>query len=254
MNEVLTPQLKTVNGCPFVTPAGESIKLLDIVPQEDGEKSVQDGAFELSWYDLNKKGFRFVTWYTEIYDDQGGTVTDQGGWAEDTINQYYPVDIETLVFGPGQWFFVAPAKTASNPSLTVAGQLYTADDSKTTTFLPLTPQLKTCVGNPLPVETFLKDVVPFEGDAKSVQDGAFELSWYDMTKKGFRFVTWYTEIYDDQGGTVTDQGGWAEDTINQYYPVDIETIKWGVGAGFFVAPAKTAVNPSIHFPNPFYKD
>ena len=255
-NEELTGGLKTVNGCPFLTTAGQKIKLLDIVPLENNSKSTNDGRFELSWYDMNKGGFRFVTWYTEIYDDQGmELITDEGGWAEDKENQAYPKDIENLEFGPGEWFFVAPGSLAANPSINVAGQLYTTDATKTTTFLPLTAGVKTCVGNPLPVETYLKDVVPFENNSKSTNDGRFELSWYDMNKGGFRFVTWYTEIYDDQGmELITDEGGWAEDKENQAYPKDIETIKWEVGAGFFVAPGSLAATPSIHFINPFYKD
>jgi len=98
----------------------------------------------------------------------------------------------------------------------------------------------------------LKDIVPMEGAVKG-SDGGFQLSWYDLTKKGFRFVTWYEEIYEKDGETlVTDEGGWGEYELTQSYPDDIATIGWDVGAGFFITPVASTVDPAVHFINPFY--
>jgi len=217
----------------------------------DGESVANDGSIELSWYDYTKKGFRFVTWYDDLYDSNGDEL-NRAGWAEDAGNQCPPTDEATLNFTTGDWFFLAPSGTSTTPKLTVAGRLFTTDSTKTTTSLTMTPGVKLRAANPLPVATKLVDIIPMDGQ-NVANDGSVELSWYDYTKKGFRFVTWYDDLYDSNGDELK-RAGWAEDAGNQCPPTDEETLSFEAGRGFFIAPSGTSASPWVAFPNPFYED
>ena len=61
-----------------------------------------------------------------------------------------------------------------------------------------------------------------------VPDGTIELSWYDYTKKGFRFVRWYDDLYDSSDDSELGRAGWAEDKDNQYPPADEATLVLGL--------------------------
>ena len=252
LQQNLTPGVKTVNGTPFIVVGGEgeTFKLTDLIPM-NGNSVANDGSIELSWYDYNKKGFRFVTWFDDLYDENDEEL-GRSGWAEDSDNQYPPKDEETLTFTAGDWFFLAPSGSSVNPSLTVAGKLFTTDATKTTTSLTMTPGVKLRVANPLPVATKLTNIIPMAGN-NIANDGSVELSWYDYTKKGFRFVTWFDDLYDENDEEL-GRSGWAEDADNQYPPKDEATIEFEPGRGFFVAPSGSSVEPWVAFPNPFYKE
>ena len=254
LQQNLTPGVKTVNGTPFVVcgGAGETFNIKELIPM-DGTSVVPDGAIELSWYDYTKKGFRFLTWYDDLYDPADDSELGRAGWAEDKDNQYPPTDEATLNFTVGDWFFLAPNGALTAPALTVAGTLVTTDASKTTTSLLMTPGVKTRAANPLPVATKITDIVPMD-DKSVVPDGAVELSWYDYTKKGFRFLTWYDDLYDPADDSELGRAGWAEDKDNQYPPADEATLEFEAGRGFFVAPNGALTSPWLAFPNPFYKD
>jgi len=120
----------------------------------------------------------------------------------------------------------------------------------------LTPGVKTVNGTPfvyLGEGSFkLTQLIPMYGDSVA-SDGTIELSWYDYTKGGFRFVTWYDDLYDENDDEL-GRAGWAEDADNQRPPVDEATIEFEPGRGFFIAPNNDSVTPWLAFPNPFYKD
>ena len=250
LQQSLTPGVKTVNGTPFVYLGEGSFKLTQLIPMY-GDSVASDGTIELSWYDYTKKGFRFVTWYDDLYDENDDEL-GRAGWAEDADNQRPPVDEATIEFSAGDWFFLAPNGDAVNPSLTIAGRLYTTDGSKTTTSLLTASGMKTRAANPLPVSTKLTEIIPMDGE-NTANDGTVELSWYDYTKKGFRFVTWYDDLYDENDDEL-GRAGWAEDADNQRPPVDEATIEFEPGRGFFIAPNNDSVTPWLAFPNPFFKD
>ena len=251
LNQELTPGVKTVNGTPFVVIGeNESFKLTDLVPM-DGSSTAPDGSVDLSWYDYNKRGFRFVTWFDDLYDENDEEL-GRAGWAEDTDNQYPPTDEATITFTTGDWFFLSPASGTDTPSLTVAGKLFTTDSTKTTTSLTMTPGVKMRAANPLPVATKLTEIIPMDGQ-KITSDGSVDLSWYDYAKRGFRFVTWFDDLYDENDEEL-GRAGWAEDTDNQYPPTDESTISFEAGRGFFVSPASGTTAPWIAFPNPFYAE
>lgn len=252
LQQNLTPGVKTVNGTPFVVIGGEgtTFKLTDLIPM-DGDNVASDGSIELSWYDYAKGGFRFVTWYDDLYDTNDDEL-GRAGWAEDKDNQYPPTDEATLSFTTGDWFFLAPASGTTAPKLTVAGSLFTTDSTKATTSLVMTPGVKLRAANPLPVATKLTNIIPMDGE-NITSDGSVELSWYDYTKGGFRFVTWYDDLYDSNDDEL-GRAGWAEDKDNQYPPTDEATIEFEPGRGFFIAPASGTTSPWVAFPNPFYTE
>lgn len=252
LQQNLTPGVKTVNGTPFIVVGGEgeTFKLTDLIPMDNG-KVVPDAAVELSWYDYTKRGFRFVRWYDDLYDENDEEL-GRAGWAEDQDNQYPPKDEAEITFTAGDWFFLAPNGALVKPTLTVAGKLFTTDATKTTASLTMTPGVKTRAANPLPVATKLTDIVPMDGQ-KVVPDAAVELSWYDYTKRGFRFVRWYDDLYDSNDEEL-GRAGWAEDQDNQYPPKDESEIEFEAGRGFFVAPNGALTAPWLAFPNPFYKE
>ena len=122
----------------------------------------------------------------------------------------------------------------------------------------LTPGVKTVNGTPFLVigenTSFnITQLIPMDGD-EVTSDGSIELSWYDYTKKGFRFLTWYDDLYDPSDDTELGRAGWAEDTDNQYPPADEATLEFEAGRGFFIAPASGTTSPWVAFPNPFYKE
>ena len=122
----------------------------------------------------------------------------------------------------------------------------------------LTPGVKTVNGTPFIVvggegTTFkLTDLIPMDGENVAA-DVSIELSWYDYTKKGFRFVRWYDDLYDSNDEEL-GRAGWAEDQDNQYPPTDEASIEFEPGRGFFIAPASGTTAPWVAFPNPFYKE
>ena len=253
LNQSLTPGVKTVNGTPFlVIGDNQEFNIKQIIPM-DGDDVVSDGGIELSWYDYAKGGFRFVTWYDDLYDSADDSELGRAGWAEDKDNQYPPADEATLNFTTGDWFFLTPASGTTAPKLNVAGQLFTSDATKATTSLTMTPGVKLRAANPLPVATKITDIVPMDGD-DVVSDGGVEFSWYDYAKGGFRFLTWYDDLYDPADDSELGRAGWAEDKDNQYPPADEATLEFEAGRGFFVTPASGTTAPWVAFPNPFYKE
>ena len=122
LQQTLTPGVKTVNGTPFVYLGEGSFKLTQLIPM-DGENTANDGSIELSWYDYTKKGFRFVTWYDDLYDENDDEL-GRAGWAEDADNQRPPVDEATIEFEPGRGFFVAPTGTSKSPWLAFPNPFY----------------------------------------------------------------------------------------------------------------------------------
>ena len=244
--------MKTVNGTPFVVPDGSSFNITDIVPQANGA-AVPDGSVEMSWYDYDKRGFRFVTWFDDLYSSEDDSELERAGWAEDADNQYPPADEATIEFTAGDWFFLAPNGSVTKPTLTVAGQLFTTDETKTTTSLSMTKGVKMRAANPLPVATKLTDIIAMNGNTFT-PDGSVEMSWYDYDKRGFRFVTWFDDLYSSEDDSELERAGWAEDADNQYPPADEATIEFSAGRGFFYAPNGSVADPWIAFPNPFYAD
>ena len=252
LQQNLTPGVKTVNGTPFIVVGGEgeTFKLTDLIPM-NGKDVAADGTIELSWYDYAKGGFRFVRWYDDLYDSNDEEL-GRAGWAEDQDNQYPPKDEAEITFTAGDWFFLAPNSSVAKPTLTVAGKLFTTDATKTTTSLTMTPGVKLRAANPLPVATALTSIIPMNGKTIA-SDGTFELSWYDYTKGGFRFVRWYDDLYDSNDEEL-GRAGWAEDQDNQYPPKDEAEIEFEAGRGFFIAPNSSVASPWVAFPNPFYKE
>lgn len=123
LQQNLTPGVKTVNGTPFVVIGeNESFKLTDLVPM-DGNSTAADGSVDLSWYDYAKGGFRFVTWFDDLYDENDDEL-GRAGWAEDTDNQYPPTDEASIEFEPGRGFFIAPASGTTNPWVSFPNPFY----------------------------------------------------------------------------------------------------------------------------------
>ena len=112
----------------------------------------------------------------------------------------------------------------------------------------LTPGVKTVNGTPFVVigenQSFkLTELIPMDGN-NVASDGSIELSWYDYTKGGFRFVRWYDDLYDENDDEL-GRAGWAEDQDNQYPPKDEATISFTTGDWFFLAPASGTTTPKL---------
>ena len=115
--------MKTVNGTPFVVPDGSSFNITDIVPQANGA-AVPDGSVEMSWYDYDKRGFRFVTWFDDLYSSEDDSELERAGWAEDADNQYPPADEATIEFSAGRGFFYAPNGSVADPWIAFPNPFY----------------------------------------------------------------------------------------------------------------------------------
>ena len=115
----MTPSMKirAANPLPVETP------LVGIVAM-DGDEFIGDGTTELSWYDYDKGGFRFVRWYDDLYNSADDEELHRSGWAEDQDNQYPPEDEDEIVFGPGRGFFLAPNADVTDPKVAFENPFY----------------------------------------------------------------------------------------------------------------------------------
>ena len=233
----------TPSGVPFQTTTAGNIALNDIVPQIGGTMA-DDATFSLRYYDRAKGGYYILDWYKGLYDSEWN-LTGTSGWGE-----AYQVKAEcaSKTFNPGEGFLIVPVDGLSGtPSIPVCGQLVATDNTKAKTEV-VVPAGVSSVGNPLPAQVELYDIIPLIGDAIA-EDATFSLRYYDRAKGGYYILDWYKGLYDSEWN-LTGASGWGEAYQEK---AECKDKVFAPGEGFLIAPVDgLSGTTKLTFPNPMW--
>ena len=181
----------------------------------------------------------------------------------------------TTVFQAGQAFFMKPG--CADPSVTVSGEVIPAtvtDATKTFEAGFLADGLQVMVCNPFPTAVPLQSIVPFKGEELADYE-EFYMWWWDATNGKNVHAVWNTSYYDPNDPAAEDD--WVEEYCWTTRSVDDPTgeenefkyddkafgpddakgnkvnpsVSFEAGNGFWTKPG--CAEPTLAFPNPFYK-
>lgn len=213
---------------------GTDIDLQTIVPK-NGTADAGDGSFTMRWFNAGK--YDYAVWSVPLYDPEDPeTELDYNGWGD--RDEQCPV---TKTFAPGQWFLIQ--STATTPTLTVAGQVVSADTTKAQYSMSLVKGTLQSAGNPFPTTCDIQSIVP-QANGAAAGDGSFTMRWFNSGK--YDYAVWSVPLYDPEDPEKElDYNGWGD--RDEQCPV---AKTFDVGEGFLIQT--TATNPTLLFPNAMY--
>ncbi len=254
-NMDLTPGKQVMKGAMFISVGGASLSLQDI--KLVGADA--DGTSKIWWWNKDTRKYTNAFWCPSYnaggdpIDAEGNVVANEAQAALVWGDGESWVAIEKT-FAPGEGFWIQPDSGASEPQVSIAGELATTDSTIQYVTANLTAGKQVQFTQPMPVGTFGLQTVKLGGaDA----DGTSKIWWWNKDTRKYTNAFWCPSYnadgdpIDAEGNVVANEAQAALVWGDGESWVAIEKM-FDAGEAFWVQPDSGASAPVLMFPNPFY--